>query len=78
MGPPPKKSDPHPACLPGPRFTHLVDPAPRGFRRAIIILRGKDTKGWAGAYGVKFTSAELSFVPAQKKQAFEVPQVVPV
>lgn len=45
------------------RYSCIINPCPRGFRRATILLRGKDLQFWAGHYGVKFTSAELAFVP---------------
>ena len=34
---------------------------PAGARRAIVVLRGKDSQFWAGNYGAKFASPSLAF-----------------
>lgn len=37
---------------------------PAGARRAIVVLRGKDSQFWAGNYGAKFASPSLAFAGA--------------
>ncbi len=34
---------------------------PPGARRAMVVLRGKDSQFWAGNYGAKFASPSLAF-----------------
>lgn len=52
------------------RFAHIIDAVPKGCRRALIAITGMDLSCWAGHYGAKFTSAELTFVHESKKAAF--------
>eukprot|EP00798_Chlamydomonas_sp_ICE-L_P008235 gene8235-1501_t len=52
------------------RYAILIDKCPVGFRRAIIVLRGKDRGQRDGFYGVKFGSAELRFVAPTGKVEF--------
>ncbi len=32
-----------------------------GMRRAVVVLRSKDTRFWAGQYGIKFSAPVLRF-----------------
>ncbi len=41
--------------------THTFNDYPAGVRRAIIVLKGKDHRVWAGWYGAKFAAPELHF-----------------
>jgi len=45
------------------RFAHAVDATPRGARYAVLLLRGSDTRFWAGHYGTKLACAELRLLP---------------
>lgn len=56
---------------PQPRWRKLVCllPVPPGCRKVTVSLFGKDTRFWAGHYGPKFASAELTFLPRQSLPA---------
>ena len=34
---------------------------PRGSRRALVVLGGRDARFWAGHYGAKYAAPELTF-----------------
>jgi len=52
------------------RLEHVVSPCPRGFRRAVVLLRGRGAVGRGvgegGAPAVRFGAVELCFVPRQE------------
>ena len=37
---------------------------PPGVRRALVVLRGREERYWAGHYGAKFSAPALRFAPA--------------
>lgn len=49
------------------RFAHACE-IPKGARSAVVLLSGRDRSFWAGHYGAKFTSAELTFLSGSKEQ----------
>jgi hypothetical protein len=42
-------------------FSHIFKGYGPGVRRAIVVLRGKDERFWAGHYGCKYAAPELHF-----------------
>ena len=48
------------------RFAHACE-LPKGCRTAVVLLSGRDQNFWAGHYGAKFTSAELTFLNETKE-----------
>ncbi len=53
---------PYPSILRGARGA--LRRYPPGARRAMVVLRGKDSQFWAGNYGAKFASPSLAFAGA--------------
>lgn len=43
------------------RFAHACS-IPKGARSAVVLLSGRDRQFWAGHFGAKFASAELTFL----------------
>ena len=59
------------------RIAHVFKECPRNLTRVQILLRGKDGRSWAGAYGVKFSSPHLHFLPQDKVASYENGDGVP-